>query len=329
MALGRAHARVRPIAVIGALALAAGMVAILAPTAVGGPAPCQTKNVRTGVEYKGATPVATAISEASAGDTINVWGTCVGNFQVGKSLTLKGQGKNATLDGGGAATVLHITDGTTTVDGLKITNGAADVSSPDNGGDCCVGGGIAVSGPTAGARVLNSLVTGNSASLFGGGIDVDEGTLDLVNSTVSANTAVQGSGGIDTDFGTITLTGSTVSGNTVTNGSAGGIWNFGGTVTLNNSTISGNSAANPSTTLARGGGIRNQSALAGTVVVSQATLTLSGATKITGNQAEQGGGISNRPSSTVLASNWTGSISGNTPDQCNPTLTIGSTTCGA
>ena len=74
MALGRAHARVRPIAVIGALALAAGMVAILAPTAVGGPAPCQTKNVRTGVEYKGATPVATAISEASAGDTINVWG---------------------------------------------------------------------------------------------------------------------------------------------------------------------------------------------------------------------------------------------------------------
>ncbi len=281
MALGRAHARVRPIAVIGALALAAGMVAILAPTAVGGPAPCQTKNVRTGVEYKGATPVATAISEASAGDTINVWGTCVGNFQVGKSLTLKGQGKNATLDGGGAATVLHITDGTTTVDGLKITNGAADVSSPDNGGDCCVGGGIAVSGP------------------------------------------------IDTDFGTITLTGSTVSGNTVTNGSAGGIWNFGGTVTLNNSTISGNSAANPSTTLARGGGIRNQSALAGTVVVSQATLTLSGATKITGNQAEQGGGISNRPSSTVLASNWTGSISGNTPDQCNPTLTIGSTTCGA
>ena len=67
----------------------------------------------------------------------------------------------------------------------------------------------------------------------------------------------------------------------------------------------------------------------GTVVVSEATLTLSGATTITGNQAEQGGGISNRPLSTVLASNWTWSISGNTPDQCNPTLTIGSTTCGA
>jgi hypothetical protein len=311
---------------------ALALVALLAPFgAVAGPPPCQTKNVRTGFEYKGANSLTTAISAANAGDTINVWGTCVGNFEVGKNVTLRGQGKNATLDGGAAGTVLHITDGTTTVDGLKITNGVADVSSPDNGGDCCVGGGIAVSGPTAGVRVLNSLVTGNLASLFGGGIDVDEGTLDLVNSTVSANTAVQGSGGIDTDFGTVTLTGSTVSENTVTTGSAGGIWNFGGTVSLNNSTISANSASNPSATLARGGGIRNQSALdgTGTVVVSQATLTLSGATTITGNHAEQGGGISNRPLSTVLASNWTGSISGNTPDQCNPTLTIGSTTCGA
>jgi hypothetical protein len=310
---------------------ALALVALLLPFgAIAGPPPCQTKNVRTGVEYKGATPLTTAITAANAGDTINVYGTCVGNFEVGKNLTLRGQGKNATLDGGGAGTVLHITDGTTTVDRLKITNGVADVSSDDNGGDCCVGGGIAISGPTAGARVLNSLVTGNSASLFGGGIDVDEGTLELVNSTVSANTAVGGSGGIDTDFGTITLTGSTVSGNTVTNGSAGGIWNFGGTATLNNSTISGNSAANPSTTLARGGGIRNQSALdsTGTVVVSQATLTLSGTTTITGNQAEQGGGISNRPLSTVLGSNWTGSISGNTPDQCNPILTIGTTNCG-
>ncbi len=317
---------------------ALALVALLLPFgAIAGPPACHTKNVRTGIEYEGATPLATAITAANAGDTINVWGTCKGNFTVSKSLTLKGQNKNAILDGNKSGTVLHITDGTTTVDGLKITNGVADVSSPDNGGDCCVGGGIAVSGDTAGARVLNSLVTGNSASLFGGGIDVDEGTLTLVNSTVSSNTADQGSGGIDTDFGTVSLTGSTVSGNTVTNGSAGGIWSFGATLTLNNSTISGNSASNPSSTLARGGGIRNQSELndngtsdpSDDTVKTQATLTLSGTTTIKGNQAEQGGGISNRPLSTVLASNWTGSISGNTPDQCNPTLTIGTTICGS
>jgi len=324
------NARTGALSVVAALGVVAISLVLIVPVAVAGPPPCQTKNVGTGIEYKGANPLTSAITAASAGDTINVYGICVGNFEVGKSLTLRGQGKNATLDGGGAGTVLHVIDGTTTVDGLKITNGVADISSPENGGDCCVGGGIAVSGSTAGASVRNSLVTGNSASLFGGGIDVDDGTLNLVNSTVTANTAVQGSGGIDTDFGTITVTGSTISENTVTNGSAGGIWNFGGTVILNNSKISGNTASNPSTTLARGGGIRNQSALdsTGTVVVSQATLTLSGTTTITGNQAEQGGGISNRPLSTVLASNWTGSISANTPDQCSPTLTIGSTTCG-
>jgi hypothetical protein len=313
------------------------MLALLALVVVpfgasaGGPPSCAISNARTHKDYSS---LQSAVDAVKAGDTLEVKGNCVGNTSVDKNITLKGITNKPfpgppTLDGGMTGTVLQITNGTTTVDGLKITNGVADVSSDDNGGDCCVGGGIAISGPTAGARVLNSLVTGNSASLFGGGIDVDEGTLDVVNSTVSANTAVGGSGGIDSDFGTITLIGSTVSGNTVTNGSAGGIWNFGGTLTLNNSTISGNSAANPSTTLARGGGIRNQSALAGTVVVFQATLTLSGTTTITGNHAEEGGGISNRPLSAVLGSNWTGSISGNTPDQCNPTLTIGSTTCGA
>jgi hypothetical protein len=298
-----------------------------------GPPSCAISNARNHKDYSS---LQNAVDAAKAGDTLEVKGNCVGNTSVAKNITLKGITNKPfpgqpTLDGGGTGTVLHITNGTTTVNGLKVTNGAADVSSPENGGDCCVGGGIAVSGDTAGASVLNSLVTGNSASLFGGGIDVDDGTLALVNSTVSANTAVAGSGGIDTDFGTITLTGSTVSGNTVTNGSAGGIWNFAGTVTLDNSQISGNSASNPSPTLARGGGISNQSALdsTGTVVVSQATLTLSGTTTITGNQAEEGGGISNRPLSTVLASNWTGSISGNTPDQCSPTLTIGSTICGS
>ena len=318
--------------VLPVLALLA-LVVVPFGASAGGPPSCAISNAKTHKDYSS---LQSAVDAAKAGNTLEVKGNCVGNTSVDKNITLKGITNKPfpgppTLDGGGTGTVLHITNGTTTVDGLKITNGVADVSSDDNGGDCCVGGGIAISGPTAGALVLNSLVTGNSASLFGGGIDVDEGTLDVVNSTVSANTADQGSGGIDTDFGTVTLTGSTVSGNTVANGSAGGIWNFGGTLTLNNSTISGNSADNPSATLARGGGIRNQSALdaAGTAVVSQATLTLSGTTTITGNQAEQGGGISNRPLSTVLASNWTGSISGNTPDQCNPTLTIGSTACGA
>ena len=187
-----------------------------------------------------------------------------------------------------------------------------------------------MSGDTAGARVLNSLVTGNSASLYGGGIDVDEGTLEVVNSTVSANTADQGSGGIDTDFGTVTLTGSSVSGNTVATDRRRDL-ELRRHPDLEQLDNQRKQCSNPATTTWPGAAASasSLSSSTGTAVVKQATLTLSGTTTITGNHAEQGGGISKRPLSTVLASNWTGSITGNTPDQCNPTLTIGSTTCGA
>jgi hypothetical protein len=215
---------------------------------------------------------------------------------------------------------------------LKITNGVADVVSVEGNG-CCVGGGIAVSGDRAGARLVDSLVTGNSATVFGGGIDVDAGTLTLVNSTVTENTAWS-AGGIDSDFGTVTLIGSTVSGNTAAGGTtcqnvgscAGGLWNFGGTLTLIDSTVSENTATR------RGGGIVNQTPTGGPAAV----LTLSGTASITDNHAfgdpdppALGGGIWIRGGATVAATaDWTGSISGNTPDQCSPTVTIGSTTCG-
>ena len=253
---------------------------------------------------------------------------------MGKEITIKGEAGpgTPTLDGGGAGTVVHITRGTTTIEGLKIVNGVADVVSVEGNG-CCVGGGIAVSGDRAGARLVDSLVTGNSATVFGGGIDVDAGTLTLVDSTVSENTAFS-AGGIDSDFGTITLIRSKVSGNTAAGGTtcqdvgscAGGIWNFGGTLTLIDSTVSENTAAR------RGGGIVNQTPTGG----PGAVLTLSGTASITDNQAfgdpdppPLGGGIWIRGGATVNATaDWTGSISGNTPDQCSPTVTIGSIICG-
>jgi hypothetical protein len=274
------------------------------------------------------------VDAAKARDTLEVRGRCVGSTTVAKAITIKRQASPGipTLDGGGAGTVVHITRGTTTIEGLKITNGVANVVSVEGNG-CCVGGGIAVSGDRAGARLVDSLVTGNSATVFGGGIDVDAGTLTLVNSTVSENTAWS-AGGIDSDFGTVTLIGSTVSGNTAAGGTtcqdvgscAGGIWNFGGSLTLIDSTVSENTATR------RGGGIVNQTPAGGPAAV----LTLSGTTSITDNHAlgdpdppALGGGIWIRGGATVAATaDWTGSISGNTPDQCSPTVTIGSTTCG-
>jgi hypothetical protein len=325
MAIVKFGARVHALAIVGALALAAGMLVLLAPTAVGAAPSCAVSNART---HKGYSSVQTAVDAAKAGDTLEVKGTCVGNTLVDRNVTLKGVTNKAfpgtpTLDGGGTGTVLHITNGTTTIDGLTITDGVASAESVE-GNPCCVGGGIAVSGATAGAHVVNSLVTGNSAGVFGGGIDVDDGTLTLENSVVSRNTS-SSSGGIDSDFGTITLIDSTVSGNVATGGGtctsanlscAGGIWNFGGTLTLIDSTVSGNTADD------RGGGIVNQ--------LTEALVTLSGTSTISSNTAgEFGGGIWIRGGTIGATADWTGSVSGNSPDQCFPTVTIGSTTCGA
>jgi len=130
--------------------------------------------------------LATAIAAATSADTINVYGTCYGNF--GKDLTLQRRGKRATLDGNKTGRVLRINAGTTTLPDLTITNGETT----------SLGGGIFVR-PSTAAVLVNVLVTGNAAGAksFGGGIEADENsTLTLISSTVSGNTA-GGSGGID------------------------------------------------------------------------------------------------------------------------------------
>jgi len=287
---------VRALTSIAALAVAVGMLVVSAPTAVGGPPSCGVSNTRN---HKGYNSLQAAVNAAKAGDTLEVKGTCIGNTSVDKSITLSGVTNNAfpgppTLDGDEQGTVVTITAGTTTIRNMTITNG----KTPD------FGGGIA-------ARSGSSLV--------------------LINSAVSGNSAGS-SGGIDSDGGTVTLIGSTVSNNTAAGATncqglgscAGGIWNFGGTLTLIDSTVSGNTATR------RGGGIVNQTPTGG----SAALLTLSGTTSITDNHAisnsavNLGGGIWIRGGATVTATgDWTGSISGNTPDQCDPETVIGGTTC--
>src|SRR5918996_769511 len=225
------------VAILTALAVAASMFIIWAPSAAGAPPSCAVSNVRTGTDYNS---LQAAVDAAKSRDRLEVRGRCVGTTTVAKDVTIQGVAGPGipTLDGGGAGTVVHITRGTTTIEGLKIVNGAADVVSVEGNG-CCVGGGIAVSGDRAGARLVDSLVTGNSATVFGGGIDVDAGTLTLVNSTVSGNTAAGGT--------TCQNVGSC----------AGGMWNFGGTLTLIDSTVSENTATR------RGGGIVNQTPASG------------------------------------------------------------------
>jgi hypothetical protein len=276
----------RALTILAALALAFGVLVVSAPTAVGGPPSCAVSNTRT---HKGYSSLQGAVSGAKAGDTLEVKGTCVGNTSVDRSITLKGVATKAfpgtpTLDGNEQGTVITIAAGTTTtIRNLAITNGKTSG----------FGGGIAA-GPGSSLTLISSTVSENSAG-SSGGIDSDGGNVTLIDSTVSNNTAAGATN--CQDLGSC----------------AGGIWNFGGKLTLIDSTVSGNTATR------RGGGIVNQTPSGG----SAAVLTLSGTTSITDNHAisdptvNLGGGIWIRGGATVSATgDWTGSISGNTPDQC-------------
>jgi hypothetical protein len=149
--------------------------------------------------------------------------------------------------------------------------------------------------------IIDCTITGNDALVAGGGI-VNEGILTITDSTISDNTAPDSGGGIKNE-GVLTITGSTISGNTATSEHGGGIWNTKDptpqgvcVLTITGSTISGNTAN-------FGGGISNQG-----------TLTVDGASTISGNDAVgYGGGIYNSDggsASTLVTGGST--ISGNT-----------------
>jgi uncharacterized repeat protein (TIGR01451 family) len=144
------------------------------------------------------------------------------------------------------------------------------------------------------ATLINSIVSGNTASRSGGGIYnfsywSYHGVVELVSSTVSSNTASDG-GGI-WNRSVLTLTNSTISGNTATQ-YGGGIHIDGGALALNSSTVSGN------TTTQQGGGIFNGGAggtLGGSLGVNNST--------VSGNTAGwSGGGIRNRGTMTLNSS---------------------------
>ena len=145
--------------------------------------------------------------------------------------------------------------------------------SGNSAGQASDGGGV-MSGPLfktpADATLINSTVSGNSASGFGGGISGGWWGVTIVNSTISGNSAGDSGGGIDGSY--LTIMNSTISGNSASY-IAGGI--DGGNLVITNSTISTNSA--------------NQS---GGAIANYGALEIANST-ISGNSAGSGGGIYN------------------------------------
>jgi hypothetical protein len=192
------------------------------------------------------------------------------------------------------------------------------------------------------AKLINSIVTNNRAGNTGGGINNNNGTLEVTNSTLSANVAnspspLEGGGGINNEgASTLTITNSTLSGN-IASGRGGGINIYAfSTATITNSTLSGNTAANDG-----GGGISNSGkamitnstlsnnmAFAGGGLSNGGTATITNSTLSNNSGQGGGGGISNRGTATITSSTLSnnmafgggGLINGGTATITNSTL---------
>jgi nitrous oxidase accessory protein NosD len=232
----------RAAVLLGAIAIGSMLLAALAPAAGAATQPaCRVKNPTqdTWFATQDGRALTRAIAAANPGDRLNVFGTCRGNYVIGKSLRVFGNTVAAAptvLDGNGSGRVLTVlpqlnSTVTVTLARLVVTGGGE--------------GGIEVGEGTA-VALNRSTVRGNTATnRVGAGIQTG-GDLTLNNTTVTGNRAVLDGGGIY-NFGDLTLNSSRLTRNT-TGGGGGGLFNE-GTAVLNFSRVTGNTAGGP------GGGI--------------------------------------------------------------------------
>lgn len=184
---------------------------------------------------------------------------------AGGTLQINGLGADKlTIDGGAGSNRIFLTTNaaTVTIAGVTMQGGNGGSGGQGgaiyaNGGSLVLsavlvqnnvvgdrGGGIYYNGG-ANHRILNSTISGNSASTTGGGIQLNGGTLFVANTTVSGNHATatgSAAGGVYVG-GTATLRNSTITNNTAVS-SGGGFEVFGGTLNFGNTIVAGNSAPN-------------------------------------------------------------------------------------
>ena len=153
------------------------------------PPACSVVNTTTATRY---TDLQAAINAASAGDELDITGTCVGNYLVATNLTLKGidtAGVKATLDGNSSGPAVLVESDELSIVNLRIAGGLAQS-----------GGGIDnFEGLENTVSISDSTIDHNTARNNGGGIATQVGTLTVTNSEISNNTAlgVGEGGGID------------------------------------------------------------------------------------------------------------------------------------
>ena len=312
------------LAATASIAFAAGLP--LTPTAAAAQTRCRIENARTGQRY---TTLQEAVNAATSGDTLNVWGVCVGDTKFSATgpahVSVAGHG-HAVLDGANDAAhpgpVVRLQGSFggappyVTISNVTITGGYATGESSGGGG---------IEAVEANLTLDESIVTGN----VGGGIGNGLSTTTVNDSRVVDNTSPsENGGGIRNEFGTVILNGSIVARNT-SGLCGGGIYDRFGTVKVAGSRIDRNTASGNGGGVCAGEGgsvtlegqseVRQNSASGdGGGVFSRGSLSLEGAAKVVENTAgEHGGGIYNDEAhggTLTFGSGWSGKVARNHPD---------------
>ena len=256
-------------------------------------------------------------------------GNATGDLDIAQDVNINGDSALTTIiDAGGVGglddRVFHILLGTDVqISNLTIQGGVDPIANNSDDG----GGGIRNFGGTLrldniiirdnrarnGAGIMNlrtlimtdTLITNNTATVFGGGFANRSGTAvaTLSRVVIAGNDAGGNGGGVWND-NQLSLSEVTIRNNGADFG--GGLYNQSGTVGLNQVTINNNLSRDGS-----GGGIRNQTA--GTVKGTNVTISGNDAT---GTASGVGGGIRNiSAGSTVVLTNTT--IASNVADSAN------------
>ncbi|MGD9924612.1 MAG: choice-of-anchor Q domain-containing protein, partial [Pseudorhodoplanes sp.] len=235
-----------------------------------------TKDITINGDIDGDRKADITISGNDASRIFDIAGAITGTEVELRSLTLK-QG-NAGGGFGGAVTVA----GTTI---LKVIDSTISDSAAVSGG------GIAAFGPLT---VVNSTITGNTATSTGGGVMRTGGDVTFVNSTIHDNHSDLG-GGIFVAASLLTILNSTVSGNTATSGGAGFHGIASSDAVIRNSVVAEN--AGPNGDLSISGSVHAGSSFFGATahtIVDHGGNIVNGGDPLLGDLADNGGPVQTR-----------------------------------
>ncbi len=212
-------------------------------------------------------------------------------FQSGGSFGALGCfiANNTTAGAGGGLTLTETGSGDLYVINSTISHNSATqgggvyFNNPSKGAD-----GLARTADDGLAMLYGSLVTSNTASTSGGGVDFDAGRAMLLNSTLKSNTAPQGGGGVTTSAtDTLLVTGSSFQQNHATDATKSG----GGALYLATTPVA-TATAISGATINTSEFVGNQSAAdAGAIRVDETGLTLNLTSFRQNSAAVRGGAI--------------------------------------